>query len=120
MSESIDIANLRDAFRRGQIQWQRHALEQMMKRGVSRKAVRNVILKGERIEDYPGDWPLPSVLLFGWTDARPIHVVAAYDNVAQIIYILLLSMNRLWNISHLIFEQGKGNEGEFRIDLSAM
>ncbi len=59
-----------------------------MKRGVSRKAVRNVILKGERIEEYPGDWPLPSALLFGWTDARPIHVVAAFDNVAQIIYII--------------------------------
>ena len=85
---SVDITKLRDAFRRGQIQWQRHALEQMMKRGVSRKAVRNVILKGERIEDYPGDWPLPSVLFFGWAGVRPIHVVAAFDNVAQIVYII--------------------------------
>ena len=88
MSESIDIAQLQAAFARGQIHWQRHALEQMLERNISRQMVRDVILTGERIEDYPDDWPLPSALFFGWSTVCPIHVVAAFDHVHQIAYVI--------------------------------
>jgi Domain of unknown function (DUF4258) len=51
----------------------------MFKRGISIEDVRHVLLTGEVIEDYPGDFPYPSRLLLGWSGIRPIHVVAAYD-----------------------------------------
>ncbi len=60
-----------------------------MKRGISRRMVRNVILQGERIEDYPGDWLSPSALFLGWAGVRPIHVVAAFDNITPIVYIII-------------------------------
>lgn len=50
--------------------------------------VQDVILNGERIEDYPDDWPLPSALFFGWSGARPIHVVAAFNHSMQVVYVI--------------------------------
>ncbi|MBS1249484.1 MAG: hypothetical protein MAG431_01064 [Chloroflexi bacterium] len=88
MNESINIAQMQNRIRQREIQWRLHALEQMMKRDISRKTVRSVLLHGERIEDYPDDWPLPSALFLGWAKDRPIHVVAAFDKIAKIVYIV--------------------------------
>ena len=42
--------------------------------------VREAILSGEVIHEYPDDKPYPSVLILGFTgNRRPIHVVAAHD-----------------------------------------
>jgi hypothetical protein len=35
------------------------------------------------IEDYANDLPYPSRLILGWSERRPIHIVAAYDAVDQ-------------------------------------
>ncbi len=59
---------LQDAIKEGHIEWQRHALEKMMERGISRKAVKEVLLNGEIIENYPDDKPYPSALFLGWTN----------------------------------------------------
>ena len=45
------------------IEWQRHALERMMEREISRDIVKKVLSSGEIIEDYPDDKPTP-VLYF--------------------------------------------------------
>jgi len=37
----------------GNIEWHRHALERMMERGISRREVKDVLLTGEVIEEYP-------------------------------------------------------------------
>jgi hypothetical protein len=60
------------------IEWQRHALERMVERGIRRSEVLSVLLSGELIEDYPEDWPFPSGLFLGWVECRPLHVVAAF------------------------------------------
>lgn len=39
------------------------------------------IHSGEVIEDYPADTPYPSRLLLGRFEGKPLHVVAAYDQV---------------------------------------
>jgi Domain of unknown function (DUF4258) len=72
MGESLDIDQLRAAVRQGQLEWQRHALERMVERGITRAEVREVLLGGERIEDYPGDRPLPSGLFLSWVRGRPV------------------------------------------------
>lgn len=51
----------------------------MVERGITRADVLEVVLGGERIEDYPGDRPLPRGLFLSWVRGRPLHVVAAYD-----------------------------------------
>jgi len=42
---------LQNAVKKGYIEWQRHALERMMERGISRETVKEVLLKGEIIEN---------------------------------------------------------------------
>jgi hypothetical protein len=57
-----------------------HALQRMMQpdRMISRAEVREVVLTGEIIEDYPEDARGHSCLMLGATSAgRPIHVVCA-------------------------------------------
>jgi hypothetical protein len=40
------------------------------------------------IIDYPDDKPLPSKLLLGFSEGRPIHVVFAYDATNETGYIV--------------------------------
>jgi hypothetical protein len=60
-----------------------HAIQRMFQRGISEEEVKQVIATGKAIETYPTDKPFPSRLILGWSDARPIHVVAADDANAQ-------------------------------------
>jgi hypothetical protein len=45
----MDKDRLREAIQNGMIEWQTHALERMMKRGISREIVKQVLLEGEMI-----------------------------------------------------------------------
>jgi len=72
---------LKDAVRKGYIEWQRHALERMMERGISRETVKEVLMNGEIIESYPDDTPYPSALFLGWVKHQPFHVVSAMDSM---------------------------------------
>jgi hypothetical protein len=42
---------LKNAVTTGTIEWQRHALERMMEREISREIVKQVLLNGEILED---------------------------------------------------------------------
>ena len=76
----MDRAKLRAAIDNGIIEWQRHAFEKMMERNISRDIVKEVLLSGEIIEDYPNDKPYPAALLLGRVKGEPFHVVAALDS----------------------------------------
>lgn len=73
---------------RGRIRWQRHALERMMERDIFRDDVKQVLLNGEMIEEYPDDHPFPSGLFFGIRNEIPLHVVAAVDKEGDWCYIV--------------------------------
>jgi hypothetical protein len=88
MGESLDIDQLRAAACQGRLEWQRHALERMVERGITRAEVQEGLLGGERIEDYPGDRPLPSGLFLSWVRGRPLHVVAAFDMANRTVAII--------------------------------
>jgi len=77
----MDRAKLRAAIENGRIEWQRHAFERMMERNISRDTVREVLLSGEIIEDYPADKPYPAALFLSRVKGEPFHVVAALDSV---------------------------------------
>jgi len=50
-----------------------------MKREISREMVKDVLITGDIIEDYPDDKPFPSALFLGWFEGKPLHVVGALD-----------------------------------------
>ena len=76
----MDRDKIRTAIESGRIEWQRHALERMMERGISQEIVKKVLLAGELIEDYPDDKPYPSALFLRWIEGEPFHVVTAFDS----------------------------------------
>jgi uncharacterized protein YegJ (DUF2314 family) len=75
----MDIDKLKVAIENGYVEWQRHALERMFERGISREAVKETLRNGEVIEDYYDDSPYPSALFLGLINEEPLHVVAAFD-----------------------------------------
>ena len=60
----MDIKALKDSIKNKRIEWQRHSLERMLERNISRATVVEAILNGELIEDYSCDKPFPSALFF--------------------------------------------------------
>jgi Domain of unknown function (DUF4258) len=54
-----------------------HAIQRMAQRGINVEDVRQVLDTGEVIENYPDDFPYPSVLVLGWVRGQPLHIVAA-------------------------------------------
>lgn len=85
----MDREKLKAAIENGKIEWQRHALERMMERGISRSNVKEVLLSaGELIEDYPDDKPYPSALFLGWFGEKPIHIVTALDSESEYCFII--------------------------------
>jgi len=84
----MDRDNLLIALENGCIEWQKHALEQMMERGISRETVKEVLRSGEIVEDYPDDKPYPSGLFLGWIKGEPLHVVAAFDSLTGWCFII--------------------------------
>jgi len=87
----MDRDRLIEAVQNGRIEWQTHALERMMKRGITREIVKQVLLEGEMIEDYPEDKPFPTALFLGWLQGEPFHafhVVTALDSLSGYCFVI--------------------------------
>lgn len=56
----------------GKIEWTDHVQKRILQRGITRQEVKNAIMAGEVIEDYPDDYPFPSCLILG---GNQLHVV---------------------------------------------
>ena len=62
--------------------WTQHCLQRMQERNISRADVKNGIVTGEIIEDYPDDYPNPSCLIFGYNiSGQILHIVAGCDSI---------------------------------------
>lgn len=88
MTKGLDLEGMRRAVQARRVEWQRHALERMAGRHIARSEVFEVLLAGERIEDYPDTQPCPSALFLGRPEMRPLHVVAAYDASGDRVFII--------------------------------
>lgn len=71
----MDLDAVKEIARRRLLIFTEHAVRQMIKRQITDDEVRDAILFGEIIEDYPDDKYSPSCLILGATRAgRPLHV----------------------------------------------
>jgi hypothetical protein len=84
----LDVELMRDAVVHGRIQWRKHVLEKLAERGIQQDAVREVLGSGERIRDYAEDRPFPSALFLGYIGDKPLHVVAALDEISRQVFII--------------------------------
>lgn len=80
------------------IRFSRHAIERMFKREIPPKVVRKMVFEGEVIADYPDDTPYPSVLMLGFQEGRPVHVVVARDDLSRVCHVVTVYCPdpRLW------------------------
>src|SRR3990172_9414420 len=71
----MDIYPIQDAARQNRLFFTDHAVRQMAKRKISDGEVREVILNGVIIEEYPEDKYSSSCLIYGRTlQQRPLHI----------------------------------------------
>ena len=62
--------------------------QRFAERGIKQKTIIDVLLTGEIVEDYPVDTPFPSALFLGFPEGKPLHVVAAFDETHNCVYII--------------------------------
>lgn len=61
-----------------------HASQRCIQRRITQQDIRNCIMTGEIIEQYPDDFPFPSCLIYGHTaDEKILHVVASDNGEAS-------------------------------------
>ncbi len=76
----IDIENLREYYKQSKVFMSEHASNRCMQREITQKDIKNCVMTGEIIEQYPDDFPWPSCLIFGHgEDDKVVHVVVS-DN----------------------------------------
>jgi hypothetical protein len=86
--KTFDLAVFRKAIAAGRIEWRKHVLQKLAERGIPQQAVREVLLKGERIREYTDDKPFPSTLFLGYVSSKPLHVVAACDEINRQAFVI--------------------------------
>ncbi len=83
----MELNKLMELTTQNKIKWSTHCLQRMQERDISRFDVKNCIINGEIIEDYPEDFPYPSCLIYGMVaDDKVIHVVVSTDN--EYVYVI--------------------------------
>lgn len=80
----IDINNLQAYYEQERVIITIHAQERLRQRGIRAKDVRNCVMTGEIIEQYPDDFPFPSCLIFGQSiSGKIMHVVASDEGTGS-------------------------------------
>jgi len=76
----INVFDIRHLCQSGLLRWTDHAVKRLIKRAISRADVKQTLLNGKVIEQYPDDYPFPSCLVSGVAqDGRYLHVVCGID-----------------------------------------
>lgn len=92
------IIEIREKIAAGEFEFSRHAVDQSILRHVMVQELREAMVVGEVIEDYPHDKYGPSCLVLGYTKAlRPLHVQCSYPSRSLLKIITLYEPNpNLW------------------------
>jgi len=71
----IDVMNIGDLYRKGNIILTHHFLERINKRKIKLAQVKTAINMGDIIEQYPNDYPHPSCLMFWGMMVMKAHCI---------------------------------------------
>jgi len=79
--DTIKIEDIQALCNARKIIWSSHCAQRLIKRNIPKADVKNALLNGEIIEQYPTDYPYPSCLVLGLTLKQLyLHVVGAIGN----------------------------------------
>ena len=71
-----------------QILFTMHAVQRMFHGHIRAADVRGIIESMEIIAEYPAELPHPSLLILGWQQDRPIHVILSADAEKKKYYVI--------------------------------
>ncbi len=93
------IEEICQRFAEEQFEFSRHALDQSILRRIQVQEVKEAIVSGRVIEDYPNDKYGPSCLISGLTQGkRPIHIQCSYPSRSLVKIITLYEPDpQRWN-----------------------
>jgi len=82
---------IREAMRQGRFAVSLHAEQRMRERGITFRQIRNIIMAEDveiiEIDHRPGR-PYPTVLMVGWEQGKPLHLVWAVDEANSRIFLV--------------------------------
>ncbi len=88
------IEEIRRKIEAGKFEFSKHAADQSILRQISVREIREAVINGEVIEDYPDDKYGPSCLILGFTlRNRPLHIQCSYPSRPLIKIITLYEPN---------------------------
>ena len=91
------IEQIRAKIAAGQFEFSQHAVDQSLIRRISVQDLREAIVNGEIIEDYPEDKYGPSWLILGFTQAgRSLHIQCSYPSRPLVKIIPCTSQTRVY------------------------
>ena len=94
----IDIKRLRNYYENDTVFMTAHAAERFRQRGIKAADVKNAVLTGEIIEQYPDDYPYPSCLVLGQSqDGRYIHVCMSDEGTSSRIITAYVPDSQKWS-----------------------
>ena len=79
---------IKNSVNMGSVVWQKHSLQRMIERGISRSEVKKSIIYGKIIENYFDDKPFPSFLIAYFELIKPLHVVVSYSEEEEKCYVI--------------------------------
>ena len=83
------LKRIKEYSEKGRIRLKKHALIRCVERQIKMQDVEEALSNARIIASYPEDIPLKSYLLLGFTqNKRPLHIVAAIDEDAQLVWII--------------------------------
>ena len=70
------------------IKFSSHAIQRMFEREFQKDSVVDAVRNGEIIQEYPNDKPYPSYLLLAIINKEPIHIIAAFNENGNEVYVV--------------------------------
>ncbi|MBI2339811.1 MAG: DUF4258 domain-containing protein [Deltaproteobacteria bacterium] len=102
----MDINKIRQNIEKGSYDVSKHAEEERRNDALEMAQVKEAILTGKIIEDYPNDPRGPSCLILGYGRGAPIHVVCGeYDSGKTLLITVYKPDPLLWDEN---FEKRRG------------
>ena len=104
----IDIDSLRQHYQNDAVFITEHAAERSRQRGIFSRDIRNAVVTGEIIEQYPDDFPFSSCLILGKDMAgNVIHICMSEEGTASRIITAYYPDREKWSAD---FKTRKGME----------
>ncbi len=73
-----------------------HAYDRIKQRELNLEMIENAILEDDIVESYPDDYPLSSILLLGFHDKCPLHIICAPSDKGLIIISAYIPNQDIW------------------------